>query len=160
MATEEPKENTTNGTENDKEMSVWEHLEELRWVVVRAVIGIIVGMILCGVFFDYIMEYVILLPTMQTKPPMKLLNTEVYGQLSVWMQIVLWGGVIVSFPYTLMQIWKIVAPGLKGKERKYVRQISFFTVFSFVCGMAFAYWVMLPMVLSFSMGFVIGNVEN
>ena len=145
---------------NDKEMSVWEHLEELRWVVVRAVIGIIVAMILCGIFFDYIMEYVILLPTMHTKPPMKLLNTEVYGQLSVWMQIVLWGGVIVSFPYTIMQIWKFVAPGLKDKERKYVRQISFFTVFSFVCGMAFAYWVMLPMVLNFSMGFVIGNVEN
>ncbi len=144
----------------DQEMSVWEHLEELRWVVVRAVIGIGVGMGLCAIFFDQIMDYVILLPTMQTKPPMKLLNTEVYGQLSVWMSIVLWGGVIVSFPYTLVQIWKFVAPGLKDKERKYVRQITFFTVFSFLCGLAFAYWVMLPMVLSFSMGFVIGNVQN
>lgn len=145
---------------DDQEMSVWEHLEELRWVVVRAVIGIVVGMILCGIFFDQIANYVILRPTMQTKPPMKLLNTEVYGQLSVWMQIVLWGGVIVSFPYTLVQLWKFIAPGLKDKERKYVRQISFFTVFSFLCGMAFAYWLMLPMVLNFSMGFVIGNVEN
>jgi sec-independent protein translocase protein TatC len=144
----------------DQEMSVWEHLEELRWVVVRAVIGIGVGMALCAIFFDQIMDYVILLPTMQTKPPMKLLNTEVYGQLSVWMSIVLWGGVIISFPYTLVQIWKFVAPGLKDKERKYVRQITFFTVFSFLCGLAFAYWVMLPMVLSFSMGFVIGNVQN
>ncbi len=141
-------------------MSVWEHLEELRWVVVRAVIGIVVGMILCGIFFDPITKYVILLPTTHTKPPMKLLNTEVYGQLSVWMQIVLWGGVIVSFPYTLVQIWKFVAPGLKEKEKKYVRQISFFTAFSFVCGLAFAYFVMLPMVLNFSMQFVIGNVEN
>ncbi|HET6401454.1 MAG TPA: twin-arginine translocase subunit TatC [Candidatus Kapabacteria bacterium] len=145
---------------DDQEMSVWEHLEELRWVVVRAVIGVVVGMILCGIFFDEIAKYVILLPTTQTNPPMKLLNTEVYGQLSVWMQIVLWGGVIVSFPYTLTQIWKFVAPGLKAKEKKYVRQISFFTVFSFFCGMAFAYWLMLPMVLNFSMGFVIGNVEN
>src|SRR5581483_11269834 len=145
---------------SDKEMSVWEHLEELRWTVVRAVIGIVAGMILCAVFFDQITKYVILLPTTQTNPPMKLLNTEVYGQLSVWMQIVLWGGVIVSFPYTLVQLWKFVAPGLKEKEKRYVRQISFFTAFSFVCGMAFAYFVMLPMVLGFSMGFVIGNVEN
>ncbi len=144
----------------DQEMSVWEHLEELRWVVVRAVIGIGVGMALCAIFFDQIMDYVILLPTMQTKPPMKLLNTEVYGQLSVWMSIVLWGGVIISFPYTLVQIWKFVAPGLKGKERKYIGQITFFTVFSFMCGLAFAYWVMLPMVLDFSMSFVIGNVQN
>ncbi len=144
----------------DQEMSVWEHLEELRWVVVRAVIGIGVGMALCAIFFDQIMDYVILLPTMQTKPPMKLLNTEVYGQLSVWMQIVLWGGVIVSFPYTLVQIWKFVAPGLKDKERKYIGQITFFTVLSFMCGLAFAYWVMLPMVLDFSMSFIIGNVQN
>ena len=156
MSTEE----ITNESQEEREMSVWEHLEELRWVVVRAVIGIIVGMLLCAIFFDQIAKYVILLPTTQTKPPMKLLNTEVYGQLSVWMQIVLWGGVIVSFPYTLAQIWKFIAPGLKAKEIKYVRQITFFTVFSFFCGMAFAYWVMLPMVLSFSMGFVIGNVEN
>jgi sec-independent protein translocase protein TatC len=144
----------------DQEMSVWEHLEELRWTVVRAVIGIIVGMILCAVFFEYITNNIILAPTLATKPPMKLMNTEVYGQLSVWMQIVLWGGVIVSFPYTLIQVWKFVQPGLKEKERKYVRQISFFTVFSFFAGMAFAYWVMLPMVLDFAMGFVIGNVEN
>ena len=144
----------------DQEMSVWEHLEELRWVVVRAVIGIGVGMALCAIFFDQIMDYVILLPTMQTKPPMKLLNTEVYGQLSVWMSIVLWGGVIVSFPYTLVQIWKFVAPGLKGKERKYIGQITFFMVLSFMCGLAFAYWVMLPMVLDFSMSFIIGNVQN
>ena len=155
MAVEE-----TQNEASEQEMSVWEHLEELRWVVVRAVIGIIVGMLLCAIFFDQIANYVILLPTLHTKPPMKLLNTEVYGQLSVWMQIVLWGGVVVSFPYTIMQIWKFVQPGLKAKEKKYVRQISFFTVFSFLCGMAFAYWVMLPMVLDFSMGFVIGNVEN
>ena len=36
---------------HDKEMSLWEHLEDLRWTVVRAVIGILVGMILCGIFF-------------------------------------------------------------------------------------------------------------
>ena len=151
-------ENSANTT--DQEMSVWEHLEELRWVVVRAVIGIVVGMIICGVFFDQIWDYVILLPATQTNPPMKLLNTEVYGQLSVWMSIVLWGGVILSFPYTLVQIWKFVVPGLKEKEKKYASQITFFTVFSFICGMAFAYWVMLPMVLSFSMGFVIQDVQN
>ncbi|HWF44482.1 MAG TPA: twin-arginine translocase subunit TatC [Candidatus Kapabacteria bacterium] len=149
-----------NNTASDNEMSLWEHLEDLRWTVVRAVIGVVVGMIICGVFFDQITNFVVTQPAAQTKPPMKLLNTEVYGQLSVWMQIVMWGGVIVSFPYTLIQLWKFVAPGLKEKEKRYVRQITFFTIISFLCGMAFAYWVMLPMVLDFSMGFVIGNVEN
>ncbi|SRR5579883_1228792 len=158
----EPVENSpsSDGPSSDQEMSVWEHLEELRWTVVRAVIGIVVGMIICAVFFDQIINVVITLPTSQTNPPMKLMNTEVYGQLSVWMQIVLWGGVVISFPYTIVQIWKFISPGLKDKEKKYVRQISFFTVFSFLCGMAFAYWVMLPMVLDFAMGFVIGTVQN
>src|SRR5207253_2092780 len=105
-------------------------------------------------------NYVILAPTSRTVPPMKLMNTEVYGQLSVWMQIVMWGGVIVSFPYTLVQLWKFIAPGLRDKERHYVRQITIFTVLSFLCGMAFAYFVMLPMVLDFAMGFVIGSVQN
>ena len=141
----------------DEEMSLWGHLEDLRWTVVRAVIGIVVGMIICGVFFDQITDYVILAPTAATKPPMKLMNTEVYGQLSVWMQIVMWGGVVLSFPYTLVQIWKFVAPGLHQKEKHYVRQITIFTVLSFVAGMAFAYYVMLPMVLDFAMGFVIGT---
>lgn len=141
-------------------MSLWDHLEDLRWTVVRAVIGIIVGMIICGIFFDQITAWVITDPTSSTKPPMKLMNTEVYGQLSVWMQIVMWGGIILSFPYTLVQIWKFVAPGLHEKEKRNVGKITFFTIFSFVCGLAFAYWVMLPMVLSFAMGFVIGTVTN
>ena len=146
--------------ESDKEMSVWEHLEDLRWVVFRAVIGIVVGMILCAVFFDEITNYVIFLPTQHTKPTMKLINTEVYGQLSVWMQVVMWGGVVISFPYTLIQLWKFIAPGLHGTEKKYIGQITFFTVFSFVAGMLFAYFVMLPMVLEFAMGFVIADVQN
>ncbi|MDP4199879.1 MAG: twin-arginine translocase subunit TatC [Bacteroidota bacterium] len=144
----------------DQEMSLWEHLEDLRWTVVRAVIGIIVGMILCGIFFDQITAWVITDPTSSTTPPMKLMNTEVYGQLSVWMQIVMWGGIIVSFPYTLIQIWKFIAPGLHEKEKANVAKITFFTILSFLCGMAFAYYVMLPMVLSFAMGFVIGTVTN
>jgi sec-independent protein translocase protein TatC len=142
--------------EHDKEMSLWEHLEDLRWTVVRAVIGILVGMILCGIFFDQISNYVIFAPA----KGMKLINTEVYGQLSVWMQIVMWGGVVLSFPYTIVQVWKFIAPGLHSKEKKYVRQISFWTVFSFLCGMVFAYFIMLPMVLNFATGFVIGDVQN
>ena len=143
----------TDSNHHDKEMSLWEHLEDLRWTVVRAVIGILVGMILCGIFFDQISNYVLFAPAKK----LKLINTEVYGQLSVWMQIVMWGGVILSFPNTLVQLWKFIAPGLHEKERKYVRQISFWTVFSFLCGMAFAYFVMLPMVLDFATGFVIGE---
>jgi sec-independent protein translocase protein TatC len=144
----------------DVEMSLWDHLEELRWVVFRAVIGIVVGVIICAIFGDFILENILIAPTKETVPPLKLYNPEVFGQLSLYMQIAIWGGVILSFPYTLSQIWKFVGPGLKENEKKYVGQITFFTIFSFVVGMAFAYWVMLPMSLKFVADFGTKEILN
>ena len=145
---------------NDREMSIWDHLEELRWVVFRAVIGIVLGVIICAIFGEWIIAKVLIAPTERTTPPMHMTNTEVFGQLSLYMQVAMWGGVILSFPYTLIQIWKFVAPGLHQHEKKYVSQITIYTVFSFIAGMAFAYFVMLPMVLDFAAGFVLGHVDN
>lgn len=142
------------------EMSVWDHLEELRWVVVRAVIGILVGIIICAVFGDFILKDIVLAPAQRTTPPMKLINTEVFGQLSLYMQIAIWGGVILSFPYTLISIWKFIAPGLHQHEKKYVGQITFFTVLLFIMGMTFAYFVMLPMSLDFAVEFGTLDIQN
>ncbi len=137
----------------DREMSIWDHLEELRWVVMRAVIGIVVGMIICAIFSDWILNELILEPARKYAPSFQFITTEIYGQLELYMQIIIWGGLVVSFPYTLIQIWKFVEPGLYENERKYVKSISFFTALSFVIGMVFAYFVMLPMTLDFAAGF-------
>jgi sec-independent protein translocase protein TatC len=145
---------------SDVEMSIWDHLEELRWVVIKAVIGIVVGVIICAIFGEQILNYVILYPTKNTTPKMDLYNPEVFGQLSLYMEIAIWGGVILAFPYTLIQIWKFISPGLKDKEKLYVRQISFFTVLSFIVGLAFAYWVMLPMALDFAADFGTRDIRN
>lgn len=144
----------------DQEMSVWEHLEDLRKAVIWAVLGVVAGAIVCAIFGDWILDTVLLSPTRATRPPMVITNTKVYGQLSVYMQVILWGGVILSFPNTLLQVWKFVEPGLKQKEKKYIGQITFFTIFSFVAGMAFAYFVMLPMVLDFAVGDILPGVKN
>lgn len=137
----------------DEEMSVWDHLEELRWVVMRAVIGIAVAMIVCAIFSDWILEEVMLAPARKYAPTFQFITTEIYGQLELYMQIIIWGGVILSFPYTIIQIWKFVEPGLYSHEKKYVKTITFYTVFSFIVGMVFAYYVMLPMTLDFAAGF-------
>jgi sec-independent protein translocase protein TatC len=142
------------------EMSVWDHLEELRWVVVRAVIGIIVGIIICAIFGDFILKEIVLAPAQRTTPPMKLINTEVFGQLSLYMMVAIWGGVILSFPYTLISIWQFISPGLHQHEKKYVAQLSFFTVFLFLLGMSFAYFVMLPMSLDFAVEFGTLDIAN
>lgn len=140
-------------TRIDPEMSVWDHLEELRWVVMRAAIGIVVAMILCAIFSDWILEEVILSPARKYAPAFQFITTEIYGQLDLYMQIIIWGGVIVSFPYSIVQIWKFVEPGLYSHEKKYVKTITFYTVFSFLVGMVFAYFVMLPMTLDFAADF-------
>ncbi len=144
----------------EKEMSIWGHLEELRWIVLRSVIGIVLGIIICLIFSDFIVKEIILAPALSTNPPLKLSTTEVFGELSFYMQVAIWGGVILSFPYTLTQLWKFIEPALYDKEKKYVRQISFFTVVSFLCGMAFAYFVMLPMMLTFAAEFGSETIMN
>jgi sec-independent protein translocase protein TatC len=144
----------------EKEMSIWGHLEELRWVAVKMVIGIAIGVIICFIFYDFILDDIILAPAMKTKPPMKLMTTEIFGQLELNLLISIWGGVILSFPFTLIQLWKFVQPGLLEKEVKYVRQISFFTAISFIAGMIFSYFVMLPMTLNFAADFGSANITN
>lgn len=145
---------------HEREMSIWGHLEELRWIVLRSVIGIVLGIIICLVFSDFIVKEIVLGPALTTDPPLRLSTTEVFGELSFYMQVAIWGGVILSFPYTLTQLWKFIEPALYEKEKKYVRQISFFTVFSFLCGMAFAYFIMLPMMLTFAAEFGSDTIMN
>src|SRR5438067_6921917 len=139
--------------QSDVEMSIWDHLEELRSALIRAVIGIVVGMIFCAIFTDWILNDVILAPALKVKPPFRFFNPEIYGQLELYMQVIIWGGVILSFPYTLIQIWKFIEPGLHQHEKKYVRTITFYTVFSFFFGMVFGYWVMFPLTFDFVSSF-------
>lgn len=140
-------------SQSDVEMSIWDHLEELRHAVIRAVLGIVAGMIICGVFTDWILEEIILGPARKYATKFQFITTEIYGQLELYMQIIIWGGVILSFPYTIIQIWKFIEPGLHQQEKKYVRTISFYTVLSFIVGMVFSYFVLLPMTLEFASDF-------
>jgi sec-independent protein translocase protein TatC len=144
---------TNTAPPSDVEMSIWDHLEELRRAVIRSVIAIAIAMVICAIFTDFILEEVILGPARKYAPKFQFITTEIYGQLELYMQIIIWGGVIISFPYTLIQIWKFIEPGLHQHEKKYVRTISFYTVLSFIVGMVFSYYVLLPMTLDFASDF-------
>jgi sec-independent protein translocase protein TatC len=154
------------GTESH-EMSFFDHLEELRWRVIKAIIGIAVGMIVCWVFIDWIMNQVLLAPVINVnaklppgQPPFHLQNLKPFGQLFLYMQVAIIGGALLSLPNILYQIWAFVAPGLLPNERKYVRSIVFFSSFCFLAGVVFAYFVMLPAALSFFATFGTATIEN
>jgi sec-independent protein translocase protein TatC len=151
----------------EKEMTFLDHLEELRWRIVKAFAGVIIGTILCWVFIDWIMDQALLLPVKNLnanlapgQQPIHLQNLKPFGQLFLYMQVAFAGGIILSIPNLLYQIWAFIAPGLMPKERRYIKSIVFFSSFCFLSGIAFAYFVMLPQALSFFAGFGTTEIAN
>lgn len=151
----------------EKEMSFLDHLEELRWRIIKAAIGIVAGTIVCWVFIDWLMETVLLGPVVRlnstlTPPaqPIHLQNLKPFGQLFLYMQVAIIGGIILSVPNILYQFWAFIAPGLMPKERKYIKWIVFFSSFCFLSGIAFSYFVMMPASLQFFAGFGSPQIAN
>ncbi|MBL7128881.1 MAG: twin-arginine translocase subunit TatC [Ignavibacteria bacterium] len=141
-------------------MSFLEHLEELRWRIIKAVIGIVIGGILVAIFIDPIINDVIFLPAKNTDPPMTIINLKPFGQFTLYMEVILIGGIVVSIPNILFQIWKFIAPALKPGESKYITAIVFFSSFCFLAGIAFAYFIMLPTALNFFVDFGTEFIDN
>lgn len=149
------------------EMSFLDHLEELRWRIVRVLIGLVIGSILCWIFIEDIVQYVLLRPVEAANAaipegarPIHLQNLKPFGLLFLYMEVAFVGGIIVSLPNILHQFWMFVAPGLLPRERRYVKWIVFFTSFCFLAGVAFAYFVMLPSALTFFAGLSTEGIEN
>ena len=147
-------------TEEKPEMSFLDHLEELRWRIVKSVLGLIVAIVLCGIYSDWLVNVVLLAPSTRTVPPLNIINTIPYGQITFYMVVVLVAGLIVSSPWILYQLWKFVEPGLYPRERKYISGIVVFTSVCFLAGVAFAYFVMLPYMLQFFATFGSGSIQN
>lgn len=141
-------------------MSFLDHLEELRWRIVKAVIGVVVGGIIAAVFIDWIMNVVLLKPATMTNPPLELQNIKPFGQFSLYMEVIITCGVILSIPNILYQIWKFIEPALKPNEKKYVSSIVFFSSLCFITGIVFAYFVMLPTSLGFFAQFGSAIIKN
>jgi sec-independent protein translocase protein TatC len=154
----EEKERFTDG--NDGEMSFFDHLEELRWRLIKGLIGIIAGAIICGIFIDWIMNSFLLAPATKTQPPLVLINLKPYGQLVLYMEVILAGGIILSIPNIFYQMWKFIEPGLLPGERKYISWIVFFSSFCFLGGLVFAYYVMIPTALKFFAAFGTQAISN
>jgi sec-independent protein translocase protein TatC len=144
----------------EKEMSFLDHLEELRWRLIKALAGVIVGVIICAIFSDWIVNKVLLGPMQHTTPPLKAINIVPYGQITFYMMVVLVGGLIISTPWILYQVWKFVEPGLFPKERKYVSGIVGFTSICFLSGIAFGYFIFLPFMMQFFATFGSPVIEN
>ncbi|MCX7877102.1 MAG: twin-arginine translocase subunit TatC [Ignavibacteria bacterium] len=142
------------------EMSFLDHLEEFRWRLIKSLIGIVIGAIIAGIFIDYIMNDFLLAPARKTQPPLELINLKPYGQLVLYMEVILVCGVIISIPNIFYQLWRFIEPGLLPHERRYISSIVVFSSFCFLGGIAFAYFIMLPTALKFFAAFGTQEIVN
>jgi sec-independent protein translocase protein TatC len=143
---------------NDREQSFFDHLDELRSRIVRSLVAVLLGCIVCGYFINDIMNIVLLKPA--TDVGLKLQNLRPFGQPFLYFKVILISGVIVAFPFILHQVWRFVAPGLYDNEQRWARKITAFTTVCFAAGIAFAYFVMLPGMLNFSVNFGTSAIQN
>lgn len=146
------------GDQSEKEMTFLEHLEELRWRIIYTLLGVVIGAIICGVFIDFLIEKILLLPAVKSRT--KLQNLKPFGQIFLYFEVALICGFIISIPNFFLQLWKFISPALRKHEKKYISSIVVFTSFCFLSGVAFSYFIMLPTVLNFAVNFGTDLVKN
>jgi sec-independent protein translocase protein TatC len=155
----------------EKEMAFLDHLEELRWHVVRAVGSIFICMIVAFIFVPWIFENIIFAPAKLDFPafkymcelgklsgleelcvkelPFKIQSRNMTGQFMMSLTAAFVIGLIVSFPYVVWELWSFVKPGLQTKERKFSKGAVFAISFLFLLGVGFGYFILSPMTIWF-----------
>lgn len=142
----------------EKEMTFLEHLEELRWRIIYSLIGLVIGAIIAWIFIDYLVDYVLLKPAKDSGAELQ--NLRPFGQLFLYMQIAIMVGIIISIPNIFYQFWQFISPALHKREKKYILSIVIFSSICFLLGIAFAYFVMLPLALKFAAQFGSTAIKN
>lgn len=151
-------ENNSSGVESGSEMSFLEHLEELRWRLIYSILGVVIGAVACWIFIDFLVDVILLKPARESGASLQ--NLKPFGQLFLYMQIAIIGGMIVSIPNIFYQLWKFIAPALRKNERKYILAIVSYSSICFLGGIAFAYFIMLPLTLKFAAQFGSQDIVN
>ena len=155
-----------------KDLTFLEHLEELRWTLVRSSVAVVACMVVAFIYKDIVFDTIILAPQRpdfityrafchlamrfgldrsfcSDSTGFTLMNTSMGGQFMVHVSVSLVVGLIIAFPYILWEVWRFVRPGLGGTEQRAVRGVVFFASALFLTGVAFGYFVLAPMSIQF-----------
>lgn len=165
----------------EKEMSFLDHLEELRWHVVRSLLAILIFTILAFVYGDWIFNNIIFAPGRVDFPtfrwlcqlgqwlgsedafcvkeiPFKVQSRLMTGQFTMHITASVVIGLIVAFPYVAWELWRFVRPGLYTTERRSSKGAVAAVSFLFLTGVLFGYYVMCPMMISFLANYQISDM--
>jgi sec-independent protein translocase protein TatC len=166
---------------NEKgEMTFLEHLEELRWHLIRSAVAVVVFAILAFINKRIVFDLIIMGPSKpgfltnqllcrlgqamdvpklctNTKP-IVLQSIEMAGQFTTHIKISLIAGLIIASPYIFYEFWRFVRPALYTKERKAARGTVLVVSFLFVTGLLFGYFVICPLTVNFLMNYRVSEL--
>ncbi|NTW82830.1 MAG: twin-arginine translocase subunit TatC [Chlorobiaceae bacterium] len=151
---------TPEEVEDEKGLNFMDHLEEIRGRLIKSVIALAVATSICTIYADFLVNEILIGPMKRFSSGIVLQNLVPYGQLSLYLQVVVFSGFIISFPFIAWQIWQFVAPGLHEHERKAGRFSILFISLCFFAGIAFGYFVFLPITLQFFASFGSPLIKN
>lgn len=145
-------------TLGEKEMPFLDHLEELRWRLIKAIAAVIISAIGVYFFSDIILSLLIkpyndALKYLDKPDAQKLIFLTPTGGFMIRIKLSVFMGIMISLPVIIYQIWQFVVPGLLDKERKYVPTVVIFSTVCFLTGAAFCYFLVLRFGLRFLLGF-------
>jgi sec-independent protein translocase protein TatC len=166
---------------NLNEMSFLDHLEELRWLLVRSSAAVLIMAVATYFFSDYLFDVVLFGPTRPTfftyrffcelshqlgfadsicitEMPFIIQNTEMEGQVNIFVWLCILVGFILAFPYILWQVWGFISPALYEKEKKSARVFIFSSSLLFFLGVIFGYFVVIPMSVNFLATFTVSSM--
>ena len=146
-------------SKNKNSMPFLDHLEELRWRLVKSLGSILLGAAITFFFIDALIDLLIR-PTQNLSTSMDLQVLKVQGMFMIKWGIALIGGVVLAIPVLTFQLWKFIAPGLYLNEKKYAAPLIIFTYLSFLIGLIFAYTVMIPFSLEFFTSVGMTGIDN
>ena len=134
-------------------MSFLEHLDELRKRIVRALLGIAVGVFAGFFFINYLVDF-LLAPTRRLLPPgSKMIYTQPGEAFSLYVQVALIAGTVLAAPYVMYQVWLFIAPGLYANEKKLAVPFVLMSTIGFIAGAAFNHYVVFVWMMTFFASF-------
>jgi len=170
-----------NSQNPEAEMGFFDHVEVLRWHIIRSAIAIIVCSCVVGYYYDVVFDKILLgvqskdFPTyrflcwLSTHVPytngicidhdmnIPLQNTEMFGQFNLLLEYAMILGFVLAFPYVIWELWRFVAPALQETEMKKTSRVILASSIFFFIGVLFCYYVIIPFSLNFAVNFKVSN---
>jgi sec-independent protein translocase protein TatC len=140
-------------------MPFLDHLEELRWTLIKGGTGLLITTLLCAFFSNWIVDTVLIGPTRSTffmydllgmnPEDIELLNRTITGQFFADIGTIIVVGIIAGSPILVYYLWRFIEPALYPEERSGMRFSAVFATFFFLLGISFGYFILTPLALQF-----------